>query len=169
MLNIEAVCDDLILYLKQRFPPALAAVVARSGDTRIPVSPPQASSYYLGEYSRIRSYRLPACFVVPSRSTPMPSETIDKWQQEILLDFLVEGSEEDQLTRACFRMAEAAYDCLHDRDITRAGVATRSSVVQRPTIDYGPMIAKTPEGRPFRKDVFLTLRIIHYDQATPVG
>ena len=68
-LNIEPVVDDLILFLRQRLPAQLIDTVSRAADTRVPVTLPAASSYYIGEWSRFRSYSLPACFVVTNRST----------------------------------------------------------------------------------------------------
>lgn len=171
MLNIEAICDDLMLFVRQRYPAQLQKVIEISG-TGVPIAPPQASSYYLGEYNRFRPYVLPAFLFVPTKS-PRGGPTkddgnVDVWQHRILLDALVEGHEEEQLTRACFRHAEALHNTLKDQDITRAGVSTRGTKVFVDAIDYGPMITK-PSERVFRKDAFLTLRILHYDQATPVG
>ena len=170
MLNIEVICDDLIAYLKAHLPAQLDTVVATAG-TRVPVAPPRNDSYFLGEYSRFRPYVLPACFVIPTRSPrAADGQNIDKWNHEIIVDFLVEGAEETSLTRAVMRLADAAHNTIKDQDITRSGVTNRGTKVFVTAIDYGPMIAsKSQDGRPFRKDAFLTVNILHYDQATPVG
>ena len=175
MLNIESVCSDLTLWLRQKFPAQLQTVVARVG-THIPLSPPKHTSYYLGEWNRFTPYELPAVFIIPTRSTLNylgrdAGANIDKWQHQILLDYLVEERTEGSLTSACFRMAEAAYACLHDQDITATGVTSRATKVFVAQVDYGPMIANraAPEQRFFRKDVFFTLNVLHYDQSPPVG
>ncbi len=172
MLNAEAIADDLIAALRTRLPAAVTTMIAAT-DTRVPVAPPAASSYFLGEYVRWKSYQLPACFVIWSRSPliysgPDAGANIDKWEHQVLLDLLVENGgpgAEEALTRACFRLAEAAYACLHDQDITRAGVSSRATKVFVESVDYGPMLAKG-DVRTFRKDVFLTLRILHHDRET---
>ena len=170
-LNIEPVIDELILFLRQRLPAQLVDTVSRAADTRVPVTLPAASSYYIGEWSRFRSYILPACFVVTNRSTATGrGQNVETWMHAVLLDFLIEGAEEESLTRACWRIADAAYGALHDQDVTAvSGVTTRGAIVQVMAIDYGPMIARAPEGRPFRKDVFLSLDINHKDLLTPIG
>jgi len=106
-----------------------------------------------------------------NRSTPTGrGQNVETWMHAVLLDFLLEGAEEESLTRACWRVADAAYGALHDQDVTAvSGVTTRGAIVQVMAIGYGPMIARAPEGRPFRKDVFLSLDINHKDQLTPIG
>ena len=173
MLSIEPICDDLIAFLQARLPAQLDTVVAAMG-TRHPVTAPRTSSYYLGEWHRFRPMQLPAVFIVPSRSvlsvrTADEGANIDKWQHQLLLDVLCEGAEEESLTRCCYRYAEAFYATLHDQDITRAGISTRGTQVFVSAVDYGPMIAKPAGGGPFKKDVFLTLNVLHYDRSTPVG
>lgn len=169
MLNIESVADDLISTLRQKMPAQVQAVIAVT-DTRVPIVAPKASSYFLGEWSRFHPYELPAVFVVPSRSPrAIDGQNIDKWQHRILVHLLIEGCDEESLTRACFRMAEATYACVHDQDITRTGVSTRATKVFVESVEYGPIIARQPQARVFQKDIFLSLSILHYDRSTPMG
>lgn len=162
-INAEALADDLIAQLRVRMPAAIATVIAAT-DTATPIVAPSPQSYYLGEWSRFRPYHLPACFVIWNRSPNALVGNIEKWEHQVLVDFLIEGRDEASLTHACFRMAEAAYACLHDQDLT--GVTAYSVKTFVESIEYGPMIAKQPEGRPFRKDIFLKCRILHFDQQT---
>src|ERR1700674_1469780 len=169
-INAEALADDLIAQLRARMPSAIATVIAAT-DTATPIVAPSPQSYYLGEWSRFRPYHLPACFVIWNRSPAVlmgagAGSNIEKWEHQVLVDFLIEGRDEESLTHACFRMAEAAYACLHDQDLTPAGITSYSTKTFVESIEYGPMIAKQPEGRPFRKDIFLKCRILHFDTQT---
>ncbi len=165
MINIEAIADDIIRRLRTGFPTVLATVIAAT-NTGVPVGPPSASSYLLGEWSRYRPLQLPAVLIVASRSlrTP-PGENVERWSHELLLHFVVEGQTEPELLRACERMAEACYACLHDQDVT-APATDRSAKVFVESVDYGPVVSPVDRAASFRKHILLTLAVRHFDRMT---
>ena len=162
-VHVEEVADDLILYMRQHFRDQLAAVVSET-DARIPVGMPTA--YYLGEYSRHTVYKLPVVFVVIATSEEGGKGNVSQWTHSCQVVFIMEGVEEQQLTRGAYRVGAAMWNTLHDRDITRAGVTARTATAKCRRLTYGPLLGKD---RIFSKEIFLSITLSHTDLLTPIG
>src|SRR5512139_2207074 len=112
-LSIESLVDDLIAYLRANYPAALT-VVQTGRDQRIPVIAPRR--WIAAEWNAYKPYELPAAFVTAARSRNQlqagaPPQLHDSFQHALYLALLIEGTDEEVLTRSCYRYAEAAYAC----------------------------------------------------------
>lgn len=165
MLNIEHALDAVMLYHRQVFGPRLDAVLARAADPVPCVGVPAHGSHYIGDWTMYRSLMLPAVFFTVPRSRFVGGENLDIWDHALLVSYLLEGVEEDVLTRGCWRMAEAGYDALHDQDPG----ASFSLIMQFKEASYGPTLVRTRGERAFRKDVTLVFNLRHKEQFTPLG
>lgn len=179
-IHAEEVLDDMKLYLQGRLPAQLDALVLPPDNThlRIALPAPTPENYFIGEPSRYRAYIAPALFIVANR-TARPrvltggedANTI--YQHHLLLiSIMVEGLTEEELTRACFRYAEALNACIHNHDITTAPSTARtwSTLCKVRSIDWGVMFTAEQSGqRIFRKDVALDVVVFHWDLLSPMG
>lgn len=175
-LHIEENLDDLARYMQDRFGSALADVMAKRG-TAIQLPAPQPQNYFIGEPSRYRAYNAPAVFLVAeSTARPTPGgadegQAFQKQEHTVMVALLIEEQDEERLSRACYRYAEAADSILEDVDISGANASdprdwsTKCFITD---IDYGVMFTAEQGGqRTFRKDVVLNLLIKHWDLLTP--
>ncbi len=171
-LHIEQVVDDLKTFLQANLKSQLDTVLAEHSNT-LPMRVPRFDDYFIGEPNRYRAYTAPAIFLA-TPATIRPGEGgADEWatmlrqEHRVLIDVLMEAAGEDQLTRMCWRMAQAIDSCLHDQDVTPAGITTRSCKVLIPKIDYGQMFVSKDQ-RTFRKDIWVELLVRHWDLLTPL-
>lgn len=173
MVNVEAVADDIVDHLRHTVTPELHRVASRSG-LGIPLAPVKANNFFIGDPMRYRGYTAPVCFVAIPR-TNRPGEAGAKTYNDVryqehpaLIMWVLEGNDEELLTRACYRYAEMADACLHDQDITRNTSLTRSTKLFVTGINYGPVYMRGKE-RIFRKDVTIELLVKHWDLIAPMA
>lgn len=166
-VQVEDVAEDVLVYMQARFPTQLAAVataVAAKGYPNYPLPYPRKESYLIGEPSRYRVYQAPAVLVSPMRADRTKDPTRDA---EAVTDFqvismlvilLIEGRDENELSRVCMRYARAASESVHNADVGTTAAYTATVYVNG--IDYGVTFTRDQSGqRVFRKDATLELRI----------
>ena len=175
-VRVEEVANDVITYVRARFATQLASVATAATTAGLPAYPlpyPRNESYLIGEPSRYRVYQAPAVLVVPLRSdrtkdpTPQAEGITDFQVVSMLLVLLIEGRNEEELTRICMRYAQAASESVHNADVGTS--ANYTAVVYVNGIDYGVTFTRDQAGqRVFRKDATLELRI-HYRGTFTMG
>lgn len=167
MINIEAVVDDLIRHLRQNFRLQLEQVAATWG-LGIPLAPVRPESYLVGDPTRYRGYQAPACFIkVPQTRRGFRAQNFFDQEHPMTVIYEIEGQSEEQLTRAAWRMGEAADACLHDQDLTPASATGRSMKIFVTGIKYD--VTRASAGNVFRKRIALDLLVKHWDQMTPMA
>lgn len=173
-LHIEQACADLQAYAQANIAGALANVQSEvTGSLSIPVAEPANENYFIGEPSRFRAYATPCVFLFADRTHRPLAGTSRDWnadlyqEHRILFIVVTEGQDEQELTRACFRYAQAFDAVLNEADPTPVGVTGRSYKVFVTDVDFGITYTRQhADQRTFRKDVSLVLNVHHYDSLT---
>jgi hypothetical protein len=174
-LHVEQVVDDVLSHLRTNYATELATVTSETGP--VPrVSTPRPQDYYIGEPSRFQSYRAPSLFLITNRSGRPGEGQGREWnsvryqEHSFLIDIVVEDTDEQRLTRMCWRHAQAVDSVLHDQEVTPKTVSDRTVKVFVVGIDYGVMFTRQATNqRVFRKDIIVELLIKHWDLMTPMG
>jgi hypothetical protein len=101
----------------------------------------------------------PAVFIVPDRTDhDNAAQNFIKQEHHMMVGLLVEDIETATLARVTWRYVRAAYRTLHDQAIGNLYCLVES-------IDYGPIFRRTKgDGRQFRKDATLRLRVTHMER-----
>lgn len=173
-LHVEAICDNLRDFLQLNLPAQIEVVGAEppTGPTA-GISAPLPMSYFLGERDVYRAYEPPAVFIMPQRS--VEGRGRDDMNvtlplvHRIVVGVLMEGTGQQELTRSCMRMIQAVTNVLRDNDITPQGITNRSTKVKIDSVDYGVSYGTGPlDNTTFRREVWVNLNVMHWDQLTPV-
>jgi len=171
-MRIESVMNAFVAYLSTRVGSMLA--VSATPSLKVTLAPPTPEHYFIGEPSRYRKYIAPVVFVMLQRSRiPEGTGGASEWQNvryiehTVLVDWILEGITEVDLTRGCWRVAEAIDATLHDQEVMPAStedVTVKTFVVG---VDYGPIT--TLENRAFRKDVVVECLLKQWELMTPLA
>ena len=174
-LHVEAVCDDLRDYLQANLPAQIAFVGAEAPTgPSAGISVPQPDQYFLGERDQFRAYEPPSIFIMPQRSVESRqrddmSPTLAQVHR-VCVGALIEGIGAQELTRGAMQMVQAITQAVRDVDVTLGSITTRSTKVKVDSVDYGVNYGTGPiENKTFRREIWVNLNILHWDQLTTGG
>jgi len=176
-LHEEQIAKAVIDQLQVKLPGELILVYART-DTSLPLPPPRAESYLIGRPEQYTAYQAPTLFVTvarvnrPDEGSGQESANFRKQRHDMTIMCVVEGAEEDKLTKRQWRYAEAIDAAIHDKEmvIPSPSPSNRSHKVFVTRIEYGPQFtAVKNEQRIFRSDVRVHAAIENWEQLTPMA
>lgn len=101
----------------------------------------------------------PAIFIVPDKTEHNNlSQNFVHQVHSMLIGILLEDIESTTLARLTWRYVAAAYETFHDKSLGNIHTLVES-------VDYGPIFRKAKgDGRQFRKDATLRLRVTHLER-----
>jgi hypothetical protein len=101
----------------------------------------------------------PAIFIVPDKTEHNNvSQNFVHQVHSMMVGFLIEDIEATTLARLAWRYVAAGYETYHDKNLGNIHTLVES-------VDYGPIFRKGKgDGRQFRKDATLRLRVTHLER-----
>lgn len=101
----------------------------------------------------------PAIFIVPDKTEyNNVSQNFVHQVHSMMIGFLLEDLEATTLSRLTWRYVAAGYETYHDKNLGNIHTLIES-------VDYGPIFRKSKgDGRQFRKDATLRLRVTHLER-----
>lgn len=172
-LHIEQIAGDVIALLQMNYAAALTYVTTEQGFD-LPLSPPEASSYFIGEPNRYRPFDCPAIFVISQRTKRRDTSgrggnTVLLQDHDMAINIVVEWTDEESLTRMCWRHAQAVDTIINSCELVPGSISQYGALANITDIDYGVTYTRQQaDQRLFRKDIWLAMLVRHQDQYTPV-
>jgi len=156
-LLVESAVNSVIALLRSQFNTNLAVVWSNNPQPPVTLENLQISRFYVSE--AIDPLQAPAIFVIADRSDhDLSAQNFAKQTHTLMVAVLVEDVEVETLTRKAWRYGQAAWLTLHDKAVGDIKILVEA-------LSYSPILgaATRGEGRQFRKDVTLRLRVMHFE------